>query len=278
MQPTPHNRPGQRLPTTVMMNQEASIQCLVLGNSRSYSTTRTTVSFVSGDPETSPYAAVVASSGPMAKINPFRFSTKWWDEETGLGWWGYRFYDSGTGRWVGRDPIGEEGGKNLYQYIVNPVQGIDILGMKPLTPLNPYTAGCQICPSDAKKKSADPGSTCPKKYRTNQSNGREPTVNGCGSASFDVPDSFFGMVSFTPACNNHDRCYGQCGASKVECDVALGLAMRKACLPLMIFPPLYGLCAAQADIYTAILIAAPMADEAFNSSQDEMCEWSPCCD
>ena len=127
-----HNRPGQRLPTTAMTQQEVSFQCSVFSESPSYSTTRTTVSFVSDDPETSPYAAVVASSGPMAKSNPFRFSTKWWDDETGLGWWGYRWYSPEVGKWLSRDSIGERGGHNLYGFVGNdPVRVIDSLGLSP---------------------------------------------------------------------------------------------------------------------------------------------------
>ena len=37
------------------MNQDARVECSVFGESPSYSTTRTTVSFVSDDPETSPF-------------------------------------------------------------------------------------------------------------------------------------------------------------------------------------------------------------------------------
>ena len=125
MTPALHNRPGQRLSTTAMTQRS------VLSESPSYSTTRTSVSLVSGNPEKSPYAAVVASSGPMAKSNPFRFSTKWWDEETGLGWWGMRWYSPEMGKWLSRDPIGERGGMCLYGYISNDaLNDIDPVGQK----------------------------------------------------------------------------------------------------------------------------------------------------
>ena len=125
MRTAKHNPPGQSLPSAC---QAAHVQPAPLP-SPTHSTTRTTVSVVSHDPETSPFAAVVASSGPMAKSNPFRFSTKWWDDETGIGWWGYRFYDPGTGRWVGRDPITERGGLNLYVIVDNSLlQYVDNLG------------------------------------------------------------------------------------------------------------------------------------------------------
>jgi RHS repeat-associated protein len=41
-----------------------------------------------------------------------------------------RFYDPDLGRWISRDPIGENGGVNLYAYTSNdPVDGVDTLGL-----------------------------------------------------------------------------------------------------------------------------------------------------
>lgn len=45
---------------------------------------------------------------------PFKFSTKIYDEKVGLSYYGYRFYSPVFGRWLTRDPIGEMGGINLY--------------------------------------------------------------------------------------------------------------------------------------------------------------------
>jgi RHS repeat-associated protein len=36
-----------------------------------------------------------------------KFSTKYLDSETGLYYYGFRYYDPNTGRWTSRDPIGE---------------------------------------------------------------------------------------------------------------------------------------------------------------------------
>ncbi len=66
-----------------------------------------------------------------------RFSTKPIDPATGLYYYGYRFYDPLTGRWPSRDPIGEEGGVNLYGFDVNsPLSWIDFLGNEPMVPGN----------------------------------------------------------------------------------------------------------------------------------------------
>jgi RHS repeat-associated protein len=49
----------------------------------------------------------------------YRFSTKPRDIETGLYYYGHRYYDPMTGRWPSRDPIGETGGYNVYGFVGN---------------------------------------------------------------------------------------------------------------------------------------------------------------
>ena len=56
-----------------------------------------------------PFGELIRMTGPMAKLNPFRFSTKYEDDESGLDYYGYRYYNPSTGRWPSRDPIGEPG-------------------------------------------------------------------------------------------------------------------------------------------------------------------------
>ncbi|EIX9972295.1 RHS repeat protein, partial [Salmonella enterica] len=52
-----------------------------------------------------------------------------YDEESGLHYNRHRYYDPGQGRYITQDPIGLRGGWNLYQYPLNPVQGIDPFGL-----------------------------------------------------------------------------------------------------------------------------------------------------
>jgi RHS repeat-associated protein len=53
--------------------------------------------------------------------------------ETGLVYYGYRYYDPSNGRFVGRDPIEETGGLNLYGFCRNDgVNRWDMLGNMPI--------------------------------------------------------------------------------------------------------------------------------------------------
>jgi RHS repeat-associated protein len=80
--------------------------------------------------EYGPFGEPVRVNGGMGRNNPFRFSTKFTDDESGLLYYGYRFYDPSSGRWPSRDPIGELGGVNLYAYLGNDaVVSIDFLGL-----------------------------------------------------------------------------------------------------------------------------------------------------
>ncbi len=65
------------------------------------------------------FGGLISASGPMAEVFAFRFSTKYFDSETGLYYYGYRFYSPPLMRWLNRDPIGEDGGVNLYAFCGN---------------------------------------------------------------------------------------------------------------------------------------------------------------
>ncbi len=68
-----------------------------------------------------------------------RFSTKRRDAESGLYYYGYRYYDPVTGRWLNRDPIEEDGGVNLYGFVENdPIDWVDVLGLEGNAPGSLY--------------------------------------------------------------------------------------------------------------------------------------------
>lgn len=84
--------------------------------------------------EYGPFGEVIRATGPMAALNPIRFSSKYTDDETGLVYYGYRFYSPTAGRWVSRDPSQESGGLNLYGFVLNdPVNRIDPDGLSPVS-------------------------------------------------------------------------------------------------------------------------------------------------
>ena len=80
--------------------------------------------------EYSPFGELIRTTGTMAKANPFRFSTKYQDDESDFLYYGYRSFNPSSGRWLNRDPMGERGGRNLYGFVaINPLSRIDALGL-----------------------------------------------------------------------------------------------------------------------------------------------------
>jgi RHS repeat-associated protein len=58
--------------------------------------------------------------------NPWRYSSKRYDPETGFIYFGRRYYDPAIGRWTTPDPAGYADGPNLYAYVHNhPLAYID---------------------------------------------------------------------------------------------------------------------------------------------------------
>jgi RHS repeat-associated protein len=91
--------------------------------------------------EYDPFGILFKSTGAKADDNSFRFSTKYYDAETSLYYYGYRYYSPNLGRWINRDPMEEEGGFNLYGFVINdPIDSYDILGLKLKSNINIVTA------------------------------------------------------------------------------------------------------------------------------------------
>ena len=57
--------------------------------------------------------------GNAAEDNPFRFSSEYADDELGLVYYNYRYYNPQNGRWISRDPAKEEKTNNLYWFVRN---------------------------------------------------------------------------------------------------------------------------------------------------------------
>ena len=77
-----------------------------------------------------PFGELLRQSGEYAMLNPYRFSTKYTDDETGWLDYGLRYYIPNLGRWNSKDPIEEKGGLNLYGFVRNDgLNKWDLLGM-----------------------------------------------------------------------------------------------------------------------------------------------------
>jgi RHS repeat-associated protein len=82
--------------------------------------------------EYSPYGEALRSEVRDNAVadQPWRFSTRYYDLEIKLFYYGRRYYDPKTGRWLSRDPKEELGGEHLYGFVRNnPINSWDYLGM-----------------------------------------------------------------------------------------------------------------------------------------------------
>ena len=77
------------------------------------------------------FGRTASASGPLATTFAHGFSTKPLDRETGLHYYGYRFYDSGMGRWMNREPRLLPDANNLSFTDNRPFVLYDVLGLQP---------------------------------------------------------------------------------------------------------------------------------------------------
>jgi RHS repeat-associated protein len=77
-----------------------------------------------------PFGKLIGVWGAKSDVCPFRFQSKYYDAETELYYFGYRYYNPASVKWITRDPLGEEGGFNLTAaFGGDPVNRIDPKGL-----------------------------------------------------------------------------------------------------------------------------------------------------
>ncbi len=83
---------------------------------------------VAGRTTYGPYGQIIAQSGVQPN---YAYAGLYRHQASGLYIATYRAYDPATARWINRDPVGEVGGLNLYQYVSgSPNQYVDVLGLE----------------------------------------------------------------------------------------------------------------------------------------------------
>ena len=94
-----------------------------------------------------PFGKLTGQWGSLAPVNVMQFSSK--PIYHGMVDFGLRWYSPDLDRWLNRDPFGERGGINLYDYVRNrPIDLIDFFGLAPtLDLMKPGSSDDQYAPN-----------------------------------------------------------------------------------------------------------------------------------
>lgn len=250
-----------------------------------------------------PFGDIISSSGPLANLNPIRYSTQYYEQNIGLNSYLNRHYSPRLQKWITKDPLGTSEGVNPYLFLNNiPTSQVDYAGLSSET--------LPSCNAGTKKRNCVNG-ICEERTDTQ---GKAPTANGCGPAdawySDFIPDGFpgykgFGLrgfnirdlilefvpipsaidvatgetglaINFLNACNNHDICYGSCDKNKDFCDSRFRIELLAECSKFKwrIFTKIK--CIILAKVYH--LAVSKGGGSAFDAAQDEHCKWEQCCE
>jgi len=133
--------------------------------------------------------------------NPWRFSSKIYDTETGLIYFGRRYYDPQTARWTSPDPTDYEDGPNLYSYVHN----------NPLTRFDEY--GLQTIANDNLAENSNPW------YRRSWQSTKEAS-----SYAFDYGSQFVSSAYSNPRVQGGLQAFG----GFAEAGVGAGMTLASA--------------------------------------------------
>ena len=81
--------------------------------------------------EYAPFGALSEMRGTSAVFSPWRFSSEYAEDDLALVCYNYRHYEPETGRWMSRDPSGEQRFQSLMSFILNsPISCFDLYGLE----------------------------------------------------------------------------------------------------------------------------------------------------
>ena len=124
---------------------------------------------------------------------PFRLQNQYADRETGLHYNFFRYYEPDAGRFVNQDPIGLQGGDNMYWFAPNANQWIDILGLIRVGRWMSVQE-CQKMKATNKVIESDSGTTHVAVPPNPNAFGKQAPT-GSVFVAFDVPDSSVKMTN-----------------------------------------------------------------------------------
>ena len=111
----------------------------------------------------------------IQELNPsdFQYAGYYFHTRSGLNFTRTRAYSAAMGRWISRDPIGEQGDINIFSYVQNrPIGLADPTGLK-------LKGGVQFGPPGSIPSDTPPGNVCPIKPPT-----KPPCINDNNYLSF----------------------------------------------------------------------------------------------
>ncbi|WP_438034703.1 PAAR-like domain-containing protein [Sorangium sp. So ce204] len=150
--------------------------------------------------------------------SPFRLLGQYADEETGLCYTRFRFFDPEMGGWCSPDPLGIRGGLNLFAFDGAPTVNVDPLGLS-CTPTLKVPAGSDNIGRDMNREAL----------------GHLVAARNDGATAGEMADMYQGMVKqIHGAANQHGQSWG---ATRLDCsDGSHGFAGDKGGRELVITP------------------------------------------
>ena len=207
--------------------------------------------------EYGPFGEVIRQTGPMAKVNPFRFSTKYQDDESDLLYYGYRYYKASTGTWPNRDPLGEPGFEllrnpnraNLYQCSSCKKRAVAKTKSDVNEP-NPYdfVQNAPIEWIDAHGLKLGDGKIWGNYCGGGYCGGKR--LKSCEQCNFSVPPK----DEMDSCCKDHDKCYDDAKSDETKlhaCDQNLC-----SCLKDNVDPTNFTTAGGEMKVYNALLFFA----------------------